>query len=339
MFGNLNINKRNFIKAHALLLGAAALGFVPDKSFAEDKPPKLGTLKLGWVKSTANLMAYIAPMLSAKHGLRIESINFNTAQDILTALIAGQLDVGLLTPVHLLRAIDTKLGLLQIAGNTRGNTGIVAKTSLGLRENDWGKLKDLLKTRKLKVGSSRGSINELLALATFKKHGIDARKDIDLVNIANFALQPQALRSGEVDLIVTLEPLVAMVVADGTGTLFSYPYDTEVGDINTDYVTSSTLIAKHPAKLAAFVATLVDAERYLADPKAEMAVAVKLTGLKPDVLRAALKNCHYDLHNDVAKIEALAKISWDLHFTSRDLSNDVTSAVDDQFLRAAGVKK
>src|SRR3954470_3151828 len=70
-------------------------------AIAQDTRKDVGTLKLGWVKSTANLMAAVAPQLSEKHGLKVESINFNTAQDILTALIAGQVDVGLLTPVHL----------------------------------------------------------------------------------------------------------------------------------------------------------------------------------------------------------------------------------------------
>ena len=116
------------------------------------------------------------------------------------------MDLQLLT-AHLLRAIDTNIDIVQISGNTRGNTGIIAAKGLGLKEGDWDWLKALIKTKKPKVASSRGSINEMLALASFAEHGVDPNKDIDLVNIANFAQHPQALRSGDFDMIVTLEPL------------------------------------------------------------------------------------------------------------------------------------
>jgi ABC-type nitrate/sulfonate/bicarbonate transport system substrate-binding protein len=294
---------------------------------AQSNPPAVGTIKLGWVKSTANLMAAVSPQLSEKHGLHIVSSNFNTAQDILTAMISGQIDVGLLTPVHLLRAIDTKIDVVQISGNTRGNTGIIAKKSLSLNENDWDKFKLLSKDRKLKIASSRGSINEMLALAVFAMHGIDPNKDIDLVNIANFGQHPQALRSGEFDLIVTLEPLAALTIVEGIGTLFSHPYSSLAGDLNTNYVATRKLIETNPAAVKAFVATLADAARYLSDKDKEMEVAIRLTGLKPEALSLALANNRYELGSGLTQMQALAKLAKQVQFTSRDVSADLPNFV------------
>jgi ABC-type nitrate/sulfonate/bicarbonate transport system substrate-binding protein len=324
-------------RAGLLLLASLGLAAFDTGAHAQGTSTDVGLLNLGWVKSTANLMSAVAPRLAEKYGLKIQSINFNTAQDILTALIAGQLDVGLLTPVHLLRAIDTKIDVMQVAGNTRGNTGIVASKALGLKEGDWAQLKSVAKSKRPKVASSRGSINEMLALASFTMHGFDPNKDLDIVNIANFAQHPQALRSGEFDMIVTLEPLAALSVVESTGTLFHRPYDTPAADLNTNYVVTKTVIANNPERVRAFVATLADASRYLSDKEQELDSAVKLTGLKPEVLRLALSNNRYELRNGVQQMQELAKLAAQLRVTTQDVSAQLPAAVTDRFLTEAGV--
>lgn len=298
----------------------------------------VGTITLGWVKSTANLMAFVSPQMSEKHGLKIESVNFNTAVDISTAMIAGQVDIGLLTPIHLIRAIDTKVDFVQIAGNTRGNTGIVAAKKLGLAQDDWAGFKVAMKQRKLRVASSRGSINELLAIAEFAKNGISVDKDLDFVNIANFAQHPQALRSGEFDLIVTLEPLVTLTTVEGIGTLFSRPYGTAAGDLNTNYVVRRDWLAKNGEKAQAFVATLVDAAKQLRDDKkSELDAAVRLTGLKPEVLTGALASSRYELRNGLREMQELAKIATERQYSTRNVAAELPKAIDGRFLKALGV--
>lgn len=307
------------VVALAVCSTSAAVAQANDKS--------AGKIRLGWVKSTANLLAVVAPQIAPKHGLEIESVNFNTAQDILTAMISGQIDIGLLTPIHLIRAIDTKIDVVQISGNTRGNTGIVASKSLGLAENDWVKLKELTKTKKLKVASSRGSINEMLSLAVFAMNGIDPNKDIELINIANFGQHPQALRSGEFDLIITLEPLAALTTAEGIGTLFSKPYGSPAGDLNTNYVATKKLVETNRKAVKAFTDTLRDGVVYLSNKDNEIDVARKLTGLKPDVLRSALANNRYELGSGLVQMQALAKLALQSRYTSRDVSADLPKFV------------
>ena len=176
--------------------GGALIGCLcPAAAFAADN---VGTVTLGWLKSTANLIAVEAPKLSSKHGLKIESVNFNNGVDIATALVNGQIDTALLTPLHLIRAIDGRVDFVQISGNARGNTIVVAAKKLGLAENDWNGLKAANKTKKLRVASSRGSVNELLGVAEFAMNGIDVDKDIDLVNVASFAAAPAGPALGRI---------------------------------------------------------------------------------------------------------------------------------------------
>ena len=304
------------------------------------KPRQLGTLTLGWVKSTANLMAVIGPQISEKYGLKIESKTFNTAQDISTAMVSGEIDVGLLTPIHLIRAIDTKLEFVQLCGNARGNTGIVVAKKLNLAENDWSGLKKLLQQRRLRIVASRGSVNEMLAIAEFAKNGINVDKDLELINIANFAQHPQALRSGEFDMIVTLEPFITQPIADGIGTLFAQPYNTPAGDLNTDYVARGAWLAKNPEMATAFVATMVEAARMLtSDKKLELETATKLLPLKPEVLSAALAHSRYEVRNGLKQMQALARIAAERQYATRDVAADLPKYVDSRFLKAAGISE
>lgn len=296
------------------------------------------TMTLGWVKSTANLAAFIAPEVGQKFELEVRSENFNNAVDIMTALVNGQLDVGLLTPIHLLRAIDNNLGLVQVSGNTRGNTGIVIAAKHGLAENDWEGLKRLTQQKKLRIASSRGSVNEALAVMEFDLHGVNIDKDLDLVNIPNFGQHPQALRSGEFDMIVTLEPLVALVVAQGVGTVFSRPYSSPAGDLNTNYVVRKDFAAKNPKKVQKFVSTIVEAQRRLAgDQETNVKTGVRLTGLDAAIVERALSNNRYEVRNGLALMQKLSRLAAQRGFIGRDVSKDLPNWVDDTFLKGAGV--
>ena len=322
-------------RAVVAMVGATAAALAAERSNAAEAAGP--TLALGWVKSTSNLLAPTAVGQAGRNGLVIKSANFNNAQDALTAMISGDLQIGLLTPIHLLRAIDGDLDFVQIAGNSRGGTGIVVGNKLGLAENDWTGLKAKAKERRLKVASSRGSINELLAIGAFKANGLSLVKDLELVNIPNFAQHPQALRSGEFDMIVSLEPLATMAVADGSGTLFSHPYGSPAGDLNTNYVVKRSWLKDNADVAKAFVKTLVDARQALSDKHYELATATKLTGLAPDILERALSNTRYELKNGRAETHGLAQLASEVRYTTRDVSGEVDAHLDDTFLQAAGV--
>jgi ABC-type nitrate/sulfonate/bicarbonate transport system substrate-binding protein len=314
--------------------GGALIGCL--SSAAAPAADNVGTVTLGWLKSTANLIAVEAPKLSSKHGLKIESVNFNNGVDIATALVNGQIDTALLTPLHLIRAIDGRIDFVQISGNARGNTIIVAAKKLGLAENDWNGLKAANNTKKLRVASSRGSVNELLGVAEFAMNGIDVDKDIDLVNVASFAQHPQTLRSGEFDMIITVEPLSTLVITEGVGTLFNRPVNTKAGDLNTDYLVRRDWLTKNAPKAQAFVKSVVEAANLLSSNKqVELEAAKQLTGMKPEVLTLALTNNRYDVGDGLAQMQELAHIAFQRKYTTRDVAAELPGAVDNTFVKEA----
>ena len=97
-----------------LALGCAATlaGIIPA---AQAQAPKdLGSVSLGWTKTTAAMSVIMAEKIAPKYGLKIESVVFNNAVDISTAMVSGQIEVGLLTSAHLVRAVEIN-ELLSIA--------------------------------------------------------------------------------------------------------------------------------------------------------------------------------------------------------------------------------
>lgn len=326
--------------SRSLILGAAALAAVGPLPALAQAPASVGTITVGWTKTTAGMSVVIAERLAQKYGLKIESVNFNNAVDISTAMVNGQLDVGLLTSAHLVRAVETNLDFVQIAGNSRGNVTIIASSKLGLAPGDWKGLKAANEKKKLRIVSSRGSINELLSMASFAQNGLDAEKDFELTNIAAFAQHAQALRSGEFDIVFSTEPNGTQMVAEGIGTLFQKSDITPAGSLHTVFAVKRDWLKANQPKARALIQTLIEATTWLnADAARTQAEAVKIFPLKPDVMLASLKLNRWDLRLAVPETQALAKIAVDQKFAKVDVSDKVPAAMDDTLLKEFAADK
>lgn len=336
-FGTSIRGLRTLLTVACLALGAAGA----TQALAQSpKFPDVGTVTIGWTKTTAGMSVVLAERLASKYGLKIESVNFNNAVDVTTAMVNGQLDVGLLTSAHLVRAVETNLDFVQIAGNSRGNVTIITSTKLGLAPGDWKGLKAANEKKKLRIVSSRGSINELLSLASFSKNGLDASTDFELTNIAAFAQHAQALRSGEFDIVFSTEPNGTQMVAEGIGTMFSKSDITDAGSLHTIYAVKRDWLDKNKGKARALIATLIEATQWLnADAARTQVEAQKLFPLKPDVLLASLTLNRWDVRLAVPETQALARIAAEQKYANTDVSAKVPAAMDDQFLREFGADK
>ncbi len=321
----------------ALVLSLAACA--SDSSDAENAASGEGanpTVVFGWLKSTADLAAYHAETVAEDEPIELQSELFKTAVDVQTALNGNQINIGMLTPVHLLRGIEQGQDLLQISGNTRGNSGIMLSTELGIEDGDWDALKGLLEERKLKIAASRGSINEALAIATFEHHGIDVAESIELVNVTDFSQHGEGIRLGEFDGAFTMETFATLMQVGGYANLFATPYDSAAGDINTIFVANGTWAKENPEAVQAFVDTIVKASDALAsDDELNIEVGMELMGIDRETAEMALSNNRYELDLGVEETKVFAKLFFDLGHLERDLSDEVDDYVDASFVEAA----
>lgn len=335
------MKKSLFTRAAALAAGAAmALSLVACTPAADepagDEAAQTPSVVFGWLKSTADLAAYHAETVAADHDIDLQSELFKTAVDVQTALNSNQINIGMLTPVHLLRGIEQDQDLLQISGNTRGNSGIMLSSELGVEPGDWDGLKELLEERTLKIAASRGSINEALAIATLEHHGIDVESSIELVNVTDFAQHGEGIRLGEFDGAFTMETFATLMQVAGYADLFATPYDSEAGDINTIFVANGTWAKENPEAVQAFVDTIADASNQLAsDDELNIEIGMELMGIDRETAEMALANNRYELDLGVAETKVFATLFFELGHLSRDLSGEVDDFVDASFIEAA----
>jgi ABC-type nitrate/sulfonate/bicarbonate transport system substrate-binding protein len=324
-----------------LIVAFAAIALVGRRRvMAADAPPDLGTVTVGWTKTTAGLSTLVAMRLAPKYGIKIESVNFNNSVDVMTSMVNGQIDVGILTAAHVIRAVDTGVDLIEIAGNSRGNVSIITSSKLDVQPGDWKDLLETTKKKKLRIASSRGSINELLSIASLVRNGLDPDKDFELVNIASFAQHAQALRSGEFDVVFSTEPSGSLMVDEGIGVRFSRSDVTPAGGIHTNYSVRREWLEKNRAKAKAFLQATREAVEWLnADKERTMAEAKEAFPMKTEALLLALGENKWDMGVGLRETQALAKIAADRKFASRDVSADLPKALDDTLLKEVVASK
>lgn len=296
-------------------------------------------VKIGFAKCAHCLPMALTPELAK--GIEIEAINFNSGNDVLTALVSKSIDVAQVTYLHYVTALDKGFDVVAISGQVNGGSEIVVAGGLNLKPGDWDGLKALISQRKqkgepLKVAASRGNAQDIHMRGAFQKHGIDVNKEVQFINIPNPSDHAAALQRGEVDLICTVEPFASQIRQTGVGKSFALPYDQAAGNLTNLIVTRSDVIAERPKAVEATVAAVVAlVDKLNTDKTVWVSVINKYTGLDKAVAAEALKNAFPDYAIHRASTLAIAGMMRDLKYISHDVSADVEKNIDYRFLEAA----
>jgi NitT/TauT family transport system substrate-binding protein len=196
---------RNFLVAVAL--GSLALAF-PRGASAE-------TIRVGYTPSASFDAAFIAKDQGffQKHGLDVELQVIALNSNIPSAMVAGSIDIGGTTTTVLLQAIDSGIDLAVLSGTNltfaaSTNSAIVARNGSGIE-----KPADFV-GKKLGVPGI-GAIVDVMARQWLKQRGVDYTQ-VGYVELP-FPQQPDALKNGLVDAVVTVEPTYSRILRAGLG--------------------------------------------------------------------------------------------------------------------------
>lgn len=293
-------------------------------------------VKLGFAKCAHCLPMALTPDLAT--GVKIEAINFNSGNDVLTALVSKSIDVAQVTYLHYITALDKGFDVVAISGQVNGGSEILTAKGIELKADDWAGLKALIADRKakgepLRVAASRGNAQDIHMRGAFLKNGIDVNKDVQFVNIPNPSDHAAALQRGEVDVICTVEPFASQIRGSGVGRHFTLPYDQAAGNLTNLIVTRSDVIKEHPKAVEATVASVVAlVDKLKADKGAWVDTINKYTGMDKTVAAEALKNASpdYAMHKDSTL--AIAAMMRDLKYISHDVSAAAEKNLDYKFL-------
>jgi ABC-type nitrate/sulfonate/bicarbonate transport system substrate-binding protein len=320
-------------------LAVAALSFLlaaPTLVEAQQDKPKI---ILGYSKCAHCFPMALTPGLTDK--LTIEAIGFNTASDVLTALVSKSIDVAQVTYLHFITALDKGFDVVAVSGQINGGSEIIAQPKLALAAGDWAGLKKLVVDRKaqrtpLRVAASRGSAQDIHMRGELMINSIDAGKDIEFINIPNPADHAAALQRGEVDVICTVEPFASQIRRAGIGSAFAQPYRQAAGKLTNLIVTRSDVIAHRPADVQETVSAVVKlVDKLNNDEQVWADVIIRYTGLDKATAQAALKNAFPDYRMYRGSTFAIARMMNELRYVSRDVSADIDGRMDYRFLTQA----
>lgn len=294
-------------------------------------------IKLGYAKC-AHCSAVALVPAQAENGVQIEGVNFNTGNDVLTALVSKNLDVAQVTYLHFVTALDKGFDVVAIAGQINGGSRLLISNALPVAADDWAGLKKIIAEFKaqgkpFRVGASRGNAQDLHMRGTFAKHGIDVNKDLQFVNIPNPADHLQALRRGEVEMIGAVDPFAAQIVLSDAAKLFSFPYDQAAGKLSNLIVTRSDVLKDKPAGVLETVRGVIKVNAALDKNQTLFVDTIqKATGLPTAIAKGSVSNLYPDHHMYRPATKAIAQMMYDLKYLRTDVTPKVDKAMDYSFL-------
>ncbi|MCA1657068.1 MAG: ABC transporter substrate-binding protein [Actinobacteria bacterium] len=161
----------------------------------------------------------------APPGLTVKPVIVTSPADISRALVAGDLDFGLMGYYNtIIEASTSGMASKIICMCSRQGIGLIARADRGITT-----VADLEgKT----VAVPPPGVQVLALTAALDKVGLKLDRDVNSVPVS-FADQPAVLERGDVDAYVGTEPLCTQSVVSGRGVRINEVYGTAAGDINT----------------------------------------------------------------------------------------------------------
>lgn len=195
----------------ALLIGAAVLVGCGGSASSDDPVRVLSTNLL----STGPLLIVEHEGLFEKHGVTVEYERAQATGNVLPLLESGEVDVWIGAPSPALYALaDAEPGVRIVADKGRANEDCAFFSFVGRTEElgDDGWDADELRGRRI------GFPTAAMTAAFYADRVLDrvglTRDDVEVVELA-FPVAAEAVRKGQVDLGVVIEPLLTAAVADG----------------------------------------------------------------------------------------------------------------------------
>ena len=193
--------------------------------------------------------------LFEKHGLEVELVNGGGADNVMTAVLANQVDIGLAGAeasiyVYLQGKTDYPQVFTQLT--TKDGSFLVGREE----ENfDWKNLAG----KHILPGRKGGSPYMALEYA-IKKNGLNPQTDMKFDNSISFDAMTAAFLGGVGDYVTIYEPTATMVENEGKGYILASVGE-EAGEMPfTTYFAKQSYLEKHPDVIQSFVDAIYEGQ-------------------------------------------------------------------------------
>lgn len=276
----------------------------------------------------------------AKYNLKYDFKEFRSGTENILALEQREVDISTATTQHLLRAIEENMPIVWVIGWGGGYNTLVARADLPVNAGDYAALKALALKRaaegkKLKIAAPTGSMQHLVLLAALKEAGIDAVKDVEIVNVP-FPVHPRAIEGGEVDMASALALFGAMSITSGKGKLFHHMFGEKWGKQEIGFFLHKKLVDEKPELAQRIVSSLAEAIAKLADPALRLELEAKGSKLPQPILAMTEKDfLRVDLRTNMSDAKLMAERMHAQGWTKRNIAGEIDKNVDFRFLEKA----
>jgi NitT/TauT family transport system substrate-binding protein len=223
------------------------------------------------IRSVLYLPSYIA--LSQGYfkdaGLDVSMRTSQGTDKGMTALLTDSADIVLIGPEATVYVQNSESPVkAKIFAGLTATDGLMlmSRTPVEKDKPDWSKMKG-----KTVIGWRPGSTPEVYMQAALRKHGIDPRKDVKLVNNIGIPARVGAWLAGQGDYAVFPEPEASTLEKEGKAYFFA-SVGNEVGPVDfTVFTATDAYVKKNPQVVQAWTNAIARAQKYVqATPSAEL---------------------------------------------------------------------
>lgn len=204
-------------------------------------------------------------------GLEIELTNGGGADKVMTAVLAGQSDIGLAGPettIYVYNEGKEDYASVFAQLTKRDGSFIVGRKSETFK---WSNMKG-----KNVIGGRKGGVPEMTLEYVMKKNGVIPGKDVNVDTSVQFNLMAGAFTGGQGDYVALFEPTASMVEKEGKGYVLT-SVGQESGEIPyTAYFAKNSYIAKNYNVIQKFTNALYKGQLWVdTHTPAEIAKVIK----------------------------------------------------------------
>ena len=289
MSDRLRSRRFSFISAtRTLLLAAAAFSLITPALAQSSKP----LTKVRYEEVVRSVL-YVPMYVALSQGYFREAgldVGMKTSQGTdkgMAALLSGSADIVLIGPEASIYVANSESPVMpKIFAGLTATDGFLLMSRKPVDKFDWSALKG-----KSIMSFRPGSNPDVFLEAALRKHGLDPKADLKLINNIGPAARTGAWIAGQSDYGIFLEPEASNLEKDGNGHVLA-SIGSEVGAVDyTVFTTTDAYLKKNPEVVQAWTNVVARAEKYVASaPPADIArhIAEFFPGLSPAELVKAI---------------------------------------------------
>ncbi|WP_101698643.1 ABC transporter substrate-binding protein [Clostridium minihomine] len=285
----------------------------------------------------APLYAALELGLFAEEGLNVELVNGGGADKVMTAVLAGQADIGLAGPEACLYVMNEgreNYAVIFSQLTKRDGSFLVGRTD---EDFAWENLKG-----KTIIGGRKGGVPEMTLEYVMRQNGVIPHQDAIVDTSVQFNMMAGAFTGGSSDYVTLFEPTATEIELEGKGYVLT-SIGQESGEIPyTAFFASQSYIKNNPAVVQSFTNAVAKGQKWVQEHTArEIAEALmnQFPGTEIDVLTlVAQRYKDIDAWNEtpIMKQESLERLETVMETAGElDQRVDFHQLVDNSFAEKA----